>query len=115
MEGQNPYRPGPVHVTEDRDNEWKVDHIMDSHLKNKKLEYLVHWKGYDNLDHMWEPKSNLGNVKDAIHDFHNSHSSTSCTLSIDPADFLLLFQKWLELFTEINPHHLSFDCLEVDL
>ena len=45
MEGQTPYRPGLVHVTEDRDkdNEWEVDHIVDSHLKNKKkLKYLVH-------------------------------------------------------------------------
>ena len=36
MEGQTPYCPGPIHVTEDRDNEWEVDHIVDSHLKNKK-------------------------------------------------------------------------------
>ena len=42
IEGQTPYHPGPVHMTEDRDNEWEVDHIVDSHLKNKKLEYLIH-------------------------------------------------------------------------
>ena len=38
MEGQTPYWPGLVHMTEDRDNEWEVDHIVDSQLKNKKLE-----------------------------------------------------------------------------
>ena len=76
MEGQTPYHPGPVHVTENRDNKWEVDHIMDSHLKNKKLEYLIHWRGYDDSDHMWEPKSNLRNAKDAICDFHKFHSST---------------------------------------
>ena len=75
MEGQTLYCHGLVHVTEDRDNEWEVDHIMDSHLKNKKLEYLVHWRGYDDSDRTWELKSNLGNVKDAIQDFHESHSS----------------------------------------
>ena len=115
MEGQTLYQPKLLHVTEDRDNEWEVDHIMDSCLKNKKLEYLVHWRGYDNLDHTWESKSNLRNAKDAICDFHESHSFTPHALSIDPADFLLLFQKWLELFTEINPCCLPFDCLEVDL
>ena len=115
MEGQNPYCPRPVHVTKDRGNEWEVDHIVDSHLKNKKLEYLVHWRGYDNSDRTWESKSNLRNAKDTICDFHKSHSSTPCALSIDPADSLLLFQKWLEPFTELNPHHLPFDCLEVDL
>ena len=40
MKGQTPYQPRLVHVTEDRDNKWEVDHIMDSCLKNKKLEYI---------------------------------------------------------------------------
>ena len=30
LEGQPSHRPGPVHVTEDRDNEWEVDRIIDS-------------------------------------------------------------------------------------
>ena len=115
MEGQTPYQPRLVHMTEDRDNEWEVDHIVDSHLKHKKLKYLIHWKGYDDSDCMWGPKSNLGNAKDAIHDFHESRPSAPHTLSIDPADFLLLFQKQLELFTKINLCHLPFDRLEVDL
>ena len=115
MEGQTLYRPGLVHVTKDRDNKWEVDHIVYSRLTNKKLEYLVHWRGYDDLDHTWEPKSNLRNAKDAIHDFHDSHSSTPRALSIDPADFLLLFQKWPKPFTELNPHCLPFDHLEVNL
>ena len=38
MEGQIPYQPGPVHVTKDRNNEWEVDHIIDSCLKNKKTQ-----------------------------------------------------------------------------
>ena len=115
MEGQTSYQPGPVHMTEDRDNEWEVDYIMDSHLKRRKLEYLIHWKDYDDLDHTWEPKSNLRNMKDAIHDFHDFYFSTPCALSIDPADSLLLFQKQPEPFTEVHPHHLPFDCLEVNL
>ena len=36
LEGQVSNRPGPVHVTEDRDNEWEVDRIIDSRYKNKK-------------------------------------------------------------------------------
>ena len=111
MEGQTPYWLGPVHVTEDRDNKWEVDHIVDSCLKNKKLKPLIHWKGYDNSDHTWKPKSNLRNAKDAIHGFHDSYSSTPHALFIDPADFLLLFQKRLEPFTEVHPCHLPFNCL----
>ena len=114
MEGQTPYHPRPAHMTEDRDNQWEVDHIVDSCLKNKKLKYLVHWRGYNNLDCMWEPKSNLRNATDAICDFHESHSSAPRALSIDPADFLLLFQKRPEPFTEINLCRLPIDCLEVN-
>ena len=58
---------------------------------------------------------NLGNAKDTIPDFHKSHSSAPRVLAIDPADFLLLCQKWPELFTKVNPCHLPFDHLEVDL
>ena len=36
LEGQSSHRLGPVNVTEDRDNEWEVDRIIDSHYKNKK-------------------------------------------------------------------------------
>ena len=79
-----------------------MDYIVDSHLKRRKLKYLVHWKGYDNSDCMWEPKSNLGNAKDGIYDFHSLHSSIPYALSIDPADFLLLFQRWPELFTKVH-------------
>ena len=82
-----------------------MNYIIDSRLKRRKLEYLVHWKGYDDSDRMWEPKFNLGNAKDAIWDFHASHSSAPHTLSIDPVDFLLLFQKQLEPFTKVYPHH----------
>ena len=115
MEGQNLYRPRLVHMTENRDNEWEMDYIMDSQLKNKKLEYLIHWKGYDDSDCTWKPKSNLKNAKDTICAFHESHSSAPHALSIDPADFLLLFQKQPEPFTEINLCCLPFNHLEVNL
>ena len=54
MEGQTSYQLEPVHMTQDRDNEWEVDYIVNSCLKEKKLGYLIHWKGYDDSDHMWE-------------------------------------------------------------
>ena len=44
MKGQTLYWPGLVHMTEDRDNGWEVDYIVDFYLKKKKLEYLIHWK-----------------------------------------------------------------------
>ena len=103
MKGQTLYQPGPVHMTEDRDNEWGVDYIMDSCSKSRKFEYLIHWKSYDDSNCTWKFKSNLRNARDAIQDFHSSHFSASHVLAIDPADFLLLFQKWPEPFTIVHP------------
>ena len=115
LEGQVSNRPGPVHVTEDRDNEWEVDRIIDSRYKNKKLEFLIHWKGYDDTDHTWEPKSNLSNAKEALNNFYHANSSAPRAISIPPEDFLLLFQKRPEPFTNLHPKQIPFDRLEVDL
>ena len=115
LEGQPLHRPGPVNVTEDRDNEWEVDQIIDSRYKNKRLEFLVHWKGYDDMDCTWEPKSNLGNTKEALNDFYHANPAAPRAISIPPEDFLLLFQKRLEPFTSLHPKQIPFDCLEVDL
>jgi hypothetical protein len=34
------------------------------------MEYLVHWKGYTEEDHTWEPKGNVENAKAALDLFH---------------------------------------------
>ena len=115
LEGQPSHWLGPVNVTEDRDNEWKVDQIIDSHYKNKKLEFLVHWKGYDDTDHTWEPKSNLRNTKEALTDFYHANPAAPRAISIPLEDFLLLFQKRPEPFTNLHPKQIPFDRLEVDL
>ena len=77
LEGQPSHQLGPVMVTKDRDNEWEVDQIINSHYKNKKLEFLIHWKGYDNMDCTWEPKANLSNAKEALNDFYHANPLTS--------------------------------------
>ena len=115
LEGQPSHRPGPVHVTEDRDNKWEVDQIIDSQYKNKKLEFLVHWKGYDDRDYTWELKGNHGNVKEALMDFYHANPSTPRAISIPPEDFLLLFKKQPEPFTTLHPKQIPSDHLEVDL
>ena len=115
LEGQPSHQPGPINVTADKDNEWEVDQIINSRYKNKKLEFLVHWKGYDNTDHTWEPKSNLRNTKEALTDFYHANPAAPRAISIPPEDFLLLFQKRPEPFTNLHPKQISFDRLEVDL
>ena len=113
LPGQPVSAPGPSNVTEDRDEEYEVDYVVDSQYKGKHLKYLIHWRGWSETDQTWEPLSNLGNAADAIHDFHASHPSAPCRLcSISPFDFLQLFRyvRSLPPVTSLVP----FDCLEVN-
>ena len=66
LSGQPVTAPGPSNVTEDREEEYKVERIIDSRYKGKCLEYLVHWKGWSDSDRTWEPVSNLGNATNAV-------------------------------------------------
>ena len=113
LPGQPVSAPGPSIVTEDRDEEYDMDYVVDSWYKGKRLEYLVHWKGWSDTDHTWEPVSNLGNAEAAIRDFHASHPSAPHRLrGISPFDFLQLFR-----YVGSSPPVTSlvlFDCLEVD-
>ena len=111
--GQPVTVPGPSNIMEDCKEEYGVDHIVDSHYKGKRLEYLVHWKGWSETDQTWEPISNLGNTTDTAWDFHTAHPSAPCCLwGITPFDFLQLFH-----YVRSSPPITSlalFDCLEVD-
>ena len=75
LPGQPVSRPGPIHVTEDRDEEYEVDTIIDSRIYTGKLQYLVHWKGYEESERTWEPASNLKNSPEIVEQFHKSHPS----------------------------------------
>ncbi|KIM53610.1 hypothetical protein SCLCIDRAFT_138621 [Scleroderma citrinum Foug A] len=59
LPGQPVSQPGPVQVSEERDEEYEVDYIVASHIYGRQLQYLVHWKGYEEHEHTWEPASNL--------------------------------------------------------
>ena len=76
LPGQPVSRLGPIHVTEDCNEEYKVDAIIDSRIYKGRLQYLVHWKGYDESERTWEPVSNLKNSPEIVDQFHASHPST---------------------------------------
>ena len=113
LPGQPVSAPGPSNVTEDRDEEYEVEFVVDSWYKGKHLEYLVHWKGWSDTDRTWEPLSNLGNAADAVRDFHASHPSALRRLcGISPFDFLQLF-RYVRSSPPVTLLAL-FDRLEVD-
>ena len=113
LPGQPMSAPGPSTITEDREEEYKVDYIVDSRYKGKRLAYLVHWKGWSDTDHTWEPLGNLGNAAGAVCDFHVSHPSAPCRLrGISPFNFLQLF-RYVGLSPPVTLL-MPFDHLEVD-
>ena len=53
--------------------EYEVEMVLDSRHKCKKLEYLVHWSGYDINERTWEPTENLVNVLQKVQEFHQQY------------------------------------------
>ena len=99
LKGQTSIWPGPVKVTEDREIEYEVDHIVDVWKKGQHMEYLVHWKGYTEEDCTWEPKDNLGNTKAALDLFHERNPW---------ANLQMMFSEHTKLYNPYTDH------LEVD-
>ena len=91
LPGQSTVHPGPMEVTEDRDEEYEVEQIVDSRWKGQHLEYLIHWKGYPEEEHTWEPAGNLTHAKEAIADFHQKMPQVPWKLWMVYLDFLSLF------------------------
>ena len=57
--------PPPVVV--EGEEEYGVERIEDSRVFRRQLQYLVKWKGYDEMS--WEPAVNVDGLK-AINEFH---------------------------------------------
>ncbi|KIO00826.1 hypothetical protein M404DRAFT_151818 [Pisolithus tinctorius Marx 270] len=70
LDGQPVNRPGLQRVTDEGDVKYKVDYVVDSHLKCGALQFLIHWRGYPEEDCTWEPASTLKNLQLAIKDFY---------------------------------------------
>jgi len=81
-----PYHKTPTHGPNyerlppdlvDGSEEYEVEKILDlRHFgRRRKLQYLVKWKGYPNLDNQWVNKEDIF-AEDAIREFEESNSAT---------------------------------------
>ena len=64
------HNPPPPPVIVDDHEEWHVEEVMDSRIYRRRLQYLVKWVGYDQLD--WEPAENVNRLE-AVDRFHERY------------------------------------------
>jgi hypothetical protein len=65
-----PEGPAPEINPELQITEYEVERILDVAVRNRKLRWLVKWKGYGNEDNTWEPKENLTHCQTAMETFY---------------------------------------------
>ena len=65
--------PPPIEV--DGTEEFEVSEILDSCINRGKLEYLVHWQGYEVHECTWELAAILENAPEMIAEFHREYPS----------------------------------------
>ena len=97
-------RPSLIQVSEERDEEYEVDYIIASHIYRHQLQYLVHWKGYEEHERTWEPASNVKNAPLAVERFYKENPSAPWKLHMAQLDFDSLFTV---VFISIRKHDLS--------
>ena len=109
LPGQPVTRPGPVHVSEECDEEYKVEYIVASCIHKGKLQYLVHWKGYEEHECTWEPASNLKNAPSIVELFYQENPSAPRKLCMAQADFDSLFTPIPENLTVCDTQFCSLE------
>ena len=65
--------PVPAVITEDGEEEYEVERILDSRRVRRQLQYYVKWKGYGAEENSWQPKEHLTNAPEMVAEFHRLH------------------------------------------
>ena len=73
LPGRHPPEPASIEV--EGEEEYEVEEVLDSRRYGrwKKLQYLVHWKGWGPEHDSWEDVADLGNAPRIMQKFHSAH------------------------------------------
>lgn len=55
------------------DEEYEVERVLDSRVKDGELKFYVLWEGFSMEEATWEPRSNLENSTEAIDEYFDAH------------------------------------------
>ena len=75
--------PKPATIEVEDEEEYEVEAVLDSQQYEqwKKLQYLVHWKGWGPEHDSWKDMADLRNAPQAIQKFHFTHSKAPSPLN----------------------------------
>jgi len=62
----------PLPIVINREPEWKVEEILDSHWHQRRFQYLIKWKGYGYEHNSWESASEVS-APELIVEFYHKH------------------------------------------
>ena len=109
LPGQPVSRLGPVHVSEECDEEYEVEYIVASRVYKGKLQYLVYWKGYEEHERTWEPSPNLKSAPLVVEHFYKENPSAPWKLRMAQVDFDSLFSPIPENLTVCDAQFCSLE------
>jgi hypothetical protein len=66
--------PSPSVIIDDYE-EFEAEEILDSRIRNGKLQYYIHWKDWPISERTWEPLENLVNAQKLVNGFHRAYPS----------------------------------------
>ena len=101
-------RPEPVVV--DQESEWEVEEILASrhNRRRRRVEYLVHWKGYGPQERTWEPLENLENSQEALQEFLRKNPSAHRQVSTQDFQAIRFIPLLHDNFPIRYPPHSKF-------
>jgi hypothetical protein len=105
--GPNFTRPPPDLIN--REAEYEVEAIRNHCYfgKNKKLQYLLKWKGYPEADNTWETKDQL-NAPDLLRKYNKRHGLNGIRTEVNTAEtHPPISQSWSFTLTPISPSMLT--------
>jgi hypothetical protein len=75
-------QPSPPAVTVKDALEYEVKEVLDSQVRNNRLEYLVDWVRYDPHERSWEPASYLDRAPEEIAHYHKRYPDRPSTQNL---------------------------------